>query len=72
MGWNGFLQVDNVTYQWMGDAFGRIVAKGKDARQISFEYTSTRSIFAFEAGGVHFNVTFLTPVVPDDYLRQSE
>lgn len=36
------------------------------------EYTATRSIFKFEADGVKFTVTFLTPITPDDYLRQSE
>ncbi len=71
LGWSGFLRVDNTTYQWMGNSFGTIVAAGPNATQLSAEYTSTRSIFAFSAGGVLFNVTFLSPVFPDDYLRQS-
>ena len=39
--------------------------------QTSFSYTSTRSIFTMQAGPVNMNVTFLSPVTPDDLLRQS-
>lgn len=55
----------------MGNSFGTIVRAGENANQLSAEHTATRTIFAFEAAGVNFNVTFLTPVTPDDYLRQS-
>lgn len=71
LGWHGLIRVDNTTYQWMGDAFGRTIRAGKNAQQLSAEFTSTRTIFRFEAGGVRFNVTFLTPVWPDDLVRQS-
>lgn len=40
-------------------------------KQTSFSYTSTRSIFTLEAGGITMNVTFLSPVTPQDLLRQS-
>lgn len=42
-----------------------------NAQQISAEYTATRTIFTFQAAAVRFNVTFLSPVTPNDYLRQS-
>ncbi|CAO1618701.1 unnamed protein product [Jaminaea pallidilutea] len=71
LGWHGFIRIDNTTYQWMGDAFGNTVRAGKDAQQVSAEYTSTRSIFRFEADGVQFNVTFMTPIWPHDFVRQS-
>jgi hypothetical protein len=71
LGWTGYIRIDNVTYQWLGDGFGNLVRAGKNANQLSMTYTSTRSIFTFEADGVHFNVTFMTPVWPNDYLRQS-
>jgi len=42
------------------------------ANQTSFEYTSTRSIFGFDVGGlVSLEVLFLSPISPDDLLRQS-
>lgn len=43
----------------------------KVARQTSFTYTATRSIFSFEAAGLAFNATFLSPVTPNDVVRQS-
>ncbi|CAO1620100.1 unnamed protein product [Parajaminaea phylloscopi] len=71
LGWHGFIRIDNTTYQWMGDAFGRTVRQGKNAEQLSAEFTATKTIFRFEAAGVRFNVTFMTPVWPDDLVRQS-
>ena len=71
LGWSGFIRIDGKSYQWMGDSFGTLVAEGPNARQISAVYTATRTIFTFDADGVKFNVTFLSPITPDDYLRQS-
>ncbi|OAA66608.1 hypothetical protein SPI_01184 [Niveomyces insectorum RCEF 264] len=66
-GWQGFIRVDNVTYNWMG------AAPGPDpVTQTSFRYTSTKSIFTFDvAGKIALTATFLSPVNPDDLLRQS-
>lgn len=71
LGWTGYIRIDNVTYEWMGNGFGTLVRAGQAAKQLSAEYTATRTIFAFEADKVRFNVTFLTPITPNDYLRQS-
>ena len=71
LGWHGFIRVDNVTYQWMGNAFGTTVAKGQNAEQLSADYTSTKTTFKFKAGGVGFTVLFMTPVWPEDLVRQS-
>ncbi|CDU24620.1 probable glutaminase A [Sporisorium scitamineum] len=71
LGWTGYIRIDNVTYEWMGNGFGTLVRAGFVAKQLSAEYTATRTIFAFEADKVKFNVTFLTPITPHDYLRQS-
>ncbi|CAD6923402.1 unnamed protein product [Tilletia controversa] len=71
LGIHGYIRIDGTTYQFMGNGFGNLVRAGENANQLSFEYTATRSIFRFEASGILFNVTFLTPITPDDYLRQS-
>ncbi|CCF48728.1 hypothetical protein NDA11_007682 [Ustilago hordei] len=71
LGWSGYIRIDNVTYEWMGNGFGTLVRAGSAATQLSAEYTATRTMFTFEADKVKFNVTFLTPITPDDYLRQS-
>lgn len=72
MAWTGFIRIDNITYQFQGDAFGNTVREGLNAQQLSMTYTSTRTIFEFEADSVLFNVTFMTPIWPHDYLRQSK
>ncbi|GAA5859784.1 hypothetical protein JCM8547_007026 [Rhodosporidiobolus lusitaniae] len=67
LSWAGLIQVDGRTFQFLGDPL-----EGKSsARQTAFEYTATRSIFSFEAEGVRFNATFLSPVTPHDFVRQS-
>lgn len=71
LGWTGYIRIDNTTFEWMGNGFGTLVRAGQAAKQLSAEYTATRTMFAFEADKVRFNVTFLTPITPDDYLRQS-
>jgi len=71
MAWTGFIRVDNVSYQWMGDGFGKTVRAGENAQQLAMTYTATRTIYQFQADSVLFNVTFMTPIWPHDYLRQS-
>lgn len=42
------------------------------ASQVAYEYTSTKSIFTIEVGGkVSLKVTFLSPLTPNDFKRQS-
>ena len=42
------------------------------AKQVAFEYTSTKSIFTIEVDGkVSLKATFLSPVFPNDIKRQS-
>ncbi|KAK0707584.1 hypothetical protein B0H67DRAFT_494625 [Lasiosphaeris hirsuta] len=67
-GWQGFVAVDGVVYNWLGSAPGPQLAN-----QVSLEYTSTKSVFTFDLGGkVNLTVTFLSPVFPDDLARQSQ
>lgn len=66
-GWQGFVQVDGVTYNWMGAHPGPDLVE-----QTAFTYTSTRSTFTFNvADKVKMVVEFLSPVFPDDLMRQS-
>lgn len=61
-------QVDNATYTWMGASdLNNVYVK-----QTAYEYTSTRSSFTMSVGGyVEMNITFLSPVTPDELLRSS-
>lgn len=64
--WTGLIKVDNVVFTWMGSP------GGTNVQQESFEYTSTRSTFIMNMDGkVCMNVTFLSPINPSDYKRQS-
>ena len=66
-GWQGFIKVDGKNYNWMGAHPGATLVE-----QTGFEYTSTRSIFTVNAGGlVEMVIEFLSPVSPDDLRRQS-
>lgn len=64
--WTGMIKVDGTTYTWMGNPGPQSVT------QKSFEYTSTRSVFIMDVGGrVEMNITFLSPITPEDQKRQS-
>ncbi|KAL2063340.1 hypothetical protein VTL71DRAFT_5145 [Oculimacula yallundae] len=64
--WTGMIKVDGTTYTWMGNPGPQSVT------QTSFEYTSTRSVFTMNVGGkVEMNITFLSPITPEDLKRQS-
>lgn len=59
--------MDDTTYNWMGAAEGPTTAT-----QTSFSYSSTKSVFTFDVGGlITLTATFLSPVYPDDLLLQS-
>ncbi|CZR55322.1 probable glutaminase GtaA [Phialocephala subalpina] len=65
--WAGMIKVDNATYSWMGD-----IPNTQTVTQTAFSYTSTRSIFTMNVDGkVEMDITFLSPLTPDDQKRQS-
>lgn len=60
------VRVDGNVYTWMG------IPGSATVNQTAFEYTSTKSIFTMEVNNaIQMNVTFLSPVTPDDLRRQS-
>ncbi|GAA5989358.1 hypothetical protein JCM5350_005687 [Sporobolomyces pararoseus] len=77
--WSGMIRVDGKTYEFLGAPISSASAFLSDeekkttgvAKQKAFEFTATRSIFSFEAGDVDFNVTFLSPVTPNDDIKTS-
>lgn len=67
-GWAGLIRVDGTTYTWMGAPN----VANSTVTQTAFEYTSTQSIFTLNAGSaIQMKVTFLSPLTPDDFERQS-
>ncbi|KAI4617594.1 uncharacterized protein J4E87_008230 [Alternaria ethzedia] len=68
LGWTGMVKVDGNTFVWMGKPDGY----SDFANQTSYEYTSTKSIFTITAGDtVQLKVTFMSPLTPNDFKRQS-
>ncbi|KAL4805552.1 hypothetical protein BDV18DRAFT_21455 [Aspergillus unguis] len=65
-GWTGLVRVDGQVYTWMG------LPGSTTVNQTAYEYTSTRSIFIMHVGDmVEMNITFLSPITPNDLRRQS-
>jgi hypothetical protein len=67
LGWTGLIKVDGNTLVWMGAPEGF----NNTASQTAYEYTSTKSIFTITADKVQLKVTFLSPITPNDFKRQS-
>jgi hypothetical protein len=66
-GWTGLIRVDGKTFTWMGAPLDI-----QRANQVAFEYTSTKSIFTIEVDDkVSMRITFLSPLAPDEFKRQS-
>jgi hypothetical protein len=60
------IRVDGETYTWMGSPGPQSVT------QKAFSYTATSSQFTMDVGGkVEMNITFTSPITPDDMKRQS-
>ncbi|KAJ7498777.1 hypothetical protein FB451DRAFT_1015143 [Mycena latifolia] len=70
LGWAGFVKVDGTTYNFLGApaVAGTTFTK---ATQKSSQFTSTQSIFVMSAGPVDLTITFLSPVEPNDLVKQS-
>ncbi|GAA5904751.1 uncharacterized protein JCM6883_003893 [Sporobolomyces salmoneus] len=74
--WSGMIRIDGKTYEFLGapissGSFHDDHDSTGIANQTAFELTATRSIFSFKAGNVEFNVTFLSPVTPNDEIATS-
>ncbi|KAL1761028.1 hypothetical protein FB107DRAFT_269372 [Schizophyllum commune] len=67
--WAGFVTVDDKPYSFMGVPGAD--ADFEKATQKSVEITSTQSIYVMTAGAVDLTVTFLSPVEPTDFVKQS-
>ena len=69
--WTGLIKVDGVSYTWMGQPQVNGVFP-TNVVQNSVEYTAQRSTFLMTvANKVSMNVTFISPVTPNDLKRQS-
>ncbi|KAI0746013.1 hypothetical protein C8Q76DRAFT_606683 [Earliella scabrosa] len=67
IGWAGKIRVDGQTYAWMGNDGS---ANGR-ANVTNVQVTPTRSIYVMQAGPMNITITFLSPIEPDDWVKQS-
>jgi hypothetical protein len=58
----GMARIDGKTYRFIGPQPKQAPAM----KQVSLEVLPTRTIYQFEAAGVHLTLTFTTPALPDD------
>lgn len=66
-GLQGFVAVDGKVFNWVGGAKGPSLAS-----ETSATYTSTKTVFTFDVDSkVTLTATFLSPVYPNDLLKQS-
>ena len=66
-GWAGMIKVDGTNYAWMGSP-----GAPQNVNQTRFSYTSTKSTFTMDCGGVvQMIITFFSPITPNDLKRQS-
>ncbi|KAI8458118.1 hypothetical protein BY996DRAFT_4577608 [Phakopsora pachyrhizi] len=80
LAWSGMIRIDGACYQFLGKPASSLVPSTQseqlpeilDADQISMTYTSTQTIFEFQAGPIRFKVKFLSPIGSrGDMLRHS-
>ncbi|KAI0312481.1 hypothetical protein OF83DRAFT_1067104 [Amylostereum chailletii] len=70
IGWNGLVKIDNgTTYLWLGDS--RVVTGTTNTVLKELTVTPTRTIFTIDAGPLELNITFLSPIEPGDFVKQS-
>ncbi|KAF9523660.1 hypothetical protein CPB83DRAFT_821238 [Crepidotus variabilis] len=66
--WPGLVRVDGISYWWQG------TERRSDLAQIvpgSIQMSPTRTRFQTVAGPVQLNITFLSPIEPTDWVKQS-
>ncbi|KZT10663.1 uncharacterized protein LAESUDRAFT_343786 [Laetiporus sulphureus 93-53] len=66
LGWAGHVRIDGDTYRWLGGFPGPTATT-----LTSIQVTPTRTIYSVRAGPMNLNITFLTPIEPSDWVRQS-
>ncbi|KAJ7616952.1 hypothetical protein DFH06DRAFT_1483612 [Mycena polygramma] len=65
LGWAGYIKVDGLTWHWIGQP------PGNASTWLATQITPTRTVFTLQAGPIQLNVTFLSPIEPSDWVRQS-
>jgi hypothetical protein len=85
-GWAGFARVDGINYSFLGDAAdGALIGLQWAVQSVQvkpflhvlfltltiIQITPTQTQFVITCGKVNLNVTFLSPIEPNDFMRMS-
>lgn len=62
----GLIRIDDVTMRFMGANPRGVDPAIQPMKQTGFQLTPTRTMYNFEAGGIHLDLTFMTPALPQD------
>ncbi|HKX31936.1 MAG TPA: DUF4965 domain-containing protein [Blastocatellia bacterium] len=62
----GLIRIDDVTLRYLGVNPRGVDPEIQPMKQTDFKLTPTRTIYGFEANGIHLDLTFLTPALPQD------
>ncbi|KAH9171799.1 hypothetical protein EDB89DRAFT_2175033, partial [Lactarius sanguifluus] len=65
LGWSVFVRIDGLTYSFLGGAVNATV----DITDTVI--TPTKTVVSAQAGPMEFNLTFLNPIEPRDWVKQS-
>ncbi|KAI9459211.1 hypothetical protein BJY52DRAFT_387895 [Lactarius psammicola] len=72
LGWSVFVRIDGLTYSFLGGVPGNIVASvNVTVNIIGTVITPTQTVIAAQAGPMQVNLTFLNPIEPGDWVKQS-
>lgn len=63
----GMLRIDGKTFRFMGPE----AVSPQSMQQVRLEVHPTRTLYVFEAAGMRLHVTFMTPMLPDDFALLS-
>ncbi|KAH9915014.1 uncharacterized protein BXZ73DRAFT_81449, partial [Epithele typhae] len=66
LGWRGKIRIDGTVYNWMG---GDLIPP--TANITAVQVTPTRSIYSMQVGPMTLTITFLSPLEPSDWVKQS-
>ncbi|KAI0289968.1 DUF1793-domain-containing protein [Russula brevipes] len=69
LGWSVLVRVDNVTYSFLGDPVSSVT--NDTANLTSIVVTPTQTNVTAQAGPMQVSLTFLNPIEPGDWVKQS-
>ncbi|KAH9021634.1 hypothetical protein EDB84DRAFT_1274897 [Lactarius hengduanensis] len=72
LGWSVFVRIDGLTYSFLGGDPGNTVASVNATVDVTNTViTPTQTVISAQAGPMEFNLTFLNPIEPRDWVKQS-